>query len=238
MTTYGTLYGIGVGPGDPDLMTVKAVKTLAVVDRVFAASSTKNDASTALAIAQPHLAPKTDVVELGFPMTREQKELELAWTVNAQHVEAFLGTGQSAAFLTLGDPLLYSTFGYLLQTLTKKYPEIPVQIIPGVTSFQAAAARTKSILAESGQNLQVISGVCSEQKLRQLLNTSDNVVILKAYRNFPVIRKVLVELGLEKNSLLATRVGQDGEKIMTLDEAPEKPHYFSLILVKNLNHSA
>lgn len=233
MTKYGTLYGIGVGPGDPDLVTVGAVKVLAEVQRVFAAASTKNDNSVALTIARTHLSEGADVEELGFPMTQDQLELAEAWDANARQVVEFLQTGQDAAFLTLGDPLLYSTFGYLYKTIQTTYPDVPVRIIPGVTSFQAAAAKTGTILAESGENLQVISGVCGEDKLRRLVSSSDNVVILKAYRNFPVIRKVISELGLEDCSVLATRIGQEGEAIMKLRDVPEKPHYFSLLLVKN-----
>lgn len=237
MNIPGTLFGIGVGPGDPDLITVGAVKLLAGVERVYAASSTKNDTSTALEIAQPHLAAEVDVVRLGFPMTRDQDVLEQAWEENAKKVAQYLLSGKDAAFLTLGDPLLYSTFGYLFQTIRQSWPELPVKVIPGITSFQAAAAATGTVLTESGQNLQVISGVCGEKKLRKLLETSDNVVILKAYRNFPVIRKVLTELGLEHKSVLATRIGQAGEAVMKLSDAPEKPHYFSLILVKNTDRS-
>lgn len=231
MTTYGTLYGIGVGPGDPELMTVKAVKLLSRVRRVFAASSTKNDASIALAIASGHLSEDAVVEELGFPMTRDAKALAEAWERNANQVRLALETGEDAVFLTLGDPLLYSTFGYLLSTLRRSAPDILVRSIPGVTSFQAAASLTMNILAESGQGLHIVSGVCDENELRRQLQGADNVVILKAYRNLPCIKRVVSELGMLERSLLATRVGQEGESVVPLAEAPERPHYFSLVLI-------
>ncbi|MGE4506602.1 MAG: precorrin-2 C(20)-methyltransferase [Desulfovibrionaceae bacterium] len=232
MRKYGTLYGIGVGPGDPDLLTLKAVKTLARVGRVFTAASTKNEGSTAYDIAAPHIPAGCEVERLGFPMTRDEAALLAAWENNADRVAAYLESGRDAAFLTLGDSLLYSTFGYLLRTLGERHPAVPVVAVPGITSYQAAAARTATILVESGENLQIVSGVCDEAKLRTALHCADNLVILKAYRNLPMIRRVLAEAGLEQRSVFVTRVGQEGEQVVPLAEAPEKPHYFSLLLVK------
>ena len=233
MTRFGTLYGIGVGPGDPDLVTLKAVKILQQVDVVFAAASTKNEASLALSIASPHLRAGAQVVRLDFPMTRDQAVLDKAWRKNADTVAELLGQGKSAAFLTLGDPLTYSTFGYLLRTLNGLLAEIPVQVVPGVTSYQAAAAHTGRVLVESGENLAVVSGVASEEELERVLSTASSAVILKAYKNMPAIRRVLDRLGLASSAVFVTRLGHEGEAVYQgLDSAPEKPSYFSLILVR------
>ena len=233
MTRYGTLYGIGVGPGDPDLITLKAVKTLQTVDVVFAAASTKNEASLALSIARPHLRPDAEVVRLDFPMTRDQAVLDAAWRANADTVAAILAQGKSAAFLTLGDPLTYSTFGYLLRTLNGLLAEIPVAVVPGITSYQAAAAHTGRVLVESGESLAVVSGVAPEAELEAVLGAAQAAVILKAYKNMPAIRRVLDRLGLTKSATFVTRLGHEGEAVFaSLDEVPEKPSYFSLILVR------
>ncbi|MBI5518658.1 MAG: precorrin-2 C(20)-methyltransferase [Desulfovibrio sp.] len=233
MTRFGTLYGIGVGPGDPDLVTLKAVKILQKVDVVFAAASTKNEASLALSIARPHLRHGAQAVRLDFPMTRDQAVLDKAWRKNADIVAELLGQGKSAAFLTLGDPLTYSTFGYLLRTLNGLLAEIPVQVVPGVTSYQAAAAHTGRVLVESGENLAVVSGVASEEELERVLATASSAVILKAYKNMPAIRRVLDRLGLASSAVFVTRLGHEGEAVYQgLDEVPEKPSYFSLILVR------
>lgn len=233
MTRFGTLYGIGVGPGDPDLVTLKAVKILQQVDVVFAAASTKNEASLALSIASPHLRAGAQVVRLDFPMTRDQAVLDKAWRKNADTVAELLGQGKSAAFLTLGDPLTYSTFGYLLRTLNGLLAEIPVQVVPGVTSYQAAAAHTGRVLVESGENLAVVSGVASEEELERVLSTASSAVILKAYKNMPAIRRVLERLGLASSAVFVTRLGHEGEAVYQgLRAAPEKPSYFSLILVR------
>jgi precorrin-2/cobalt-factor-2 C20-methyltransferase len=233
MTRFGTLYGIGVGPGDPDLITLKAVKTLQKVDVVLAAASTKNEASLALSIASPHLREGAAVVRLDFPMTRDQAVLDKAWRANADTVSGILRQGKSAAFLTLGDPLTYSTFGYLLRTLNGLLAEIPVQVIPGITSYQAAAAHTGRVLVESGESLAVVSGVADEEELTRVLSGAQCAVILKAYKNMPVIKKVLANLGLTDASVFVTRLGHEGQEVIqSLDQVPEKPSYFSLILVR------
>ncbi len=233
MTTYGTLYGIGVGPGDPELITLKAVNTLKHVDVVLAAASTKNDFSLAQSIAAPHLREGVDIVRLNFPMTRDQAVLDAAWDANAEVVLGLLAQGRNAAFLTLGDPLTYSTFGYLLQTLNGRLRDIPMQIIPGITSYQAAAAHTGRVLVESGENLAVVSGVCAEEELERILSAADSAVILKAYKNMPVIRRVLTRLGLADCAVFVTRLGHEGQEVITsLDAVPDKPSYFSLVLVR------
>lgn len=233
MTRYGTLYGIGVGPGDPELITLKAVNALKGVDVVFAAASTKNDFSLAQGIAAPHLRPGTEVVRLDFPMTRDQEVLDAAWAANAATVAGILAQGRSAAFLTLGDPMTYSTFGYLLRTLNGLLAEIPVTVIPGVTSYQAAAAHTGRVLAESGESLTILSGVAPEEELEAALRVADSAVILKAYKTMPVLRRVLTRLGLAERAVFVTRLGHEGEEVITgLDNVPERPSYFSLLLVR------
>lgn len=230
--SYGTLYGIGVGPGDPDLITIKATKVLAKADIVIAASSTKNDYSTALSIAEPHLQRDVKVVHLGFPMTRDEKILLEAWETNAKVVAEFLKQGKNCAFLTLGDPLIYSTFGYLKRTLEAAYPELPMEVISGITSYQASAARTGTILCESGENLLLASGVRKTDDTKKLLQHVDNAVILKTYRNFAEIKELLADTNRDDSAIFISRLGMEGEIIArNLADAPEKPHYFSHLLM-------
>lgn len=233
MTTKGILYGIGVGPGDPELLTLKAVRALGEVDVIFAAASTKNDYSTAYSIAKPHLKDSARVEQLGFPMTKDQGELEAAWRMNAEVVAAVLNRGENAAFLTLGDPLTYSTYGYLQRTLLEMDPEVRLRAIPGITSFHAAASKIGLVLAESKESLLITSGVSDPDKLEAQLDAADNAVILKAYKNFEEIRGTLEKLRLSDKTVLVSRLGMDGESIlMDIKDAPSKPHYFSLALVK------
>ncbi len=238
MAKKGILYGIGVGPGDPELLTLKAVRILGEVDVIFAAASTKNDYSTAYSIAEPHLKKGVRVEHLGFPMTKDQDILEEAWQANAKVVAETLNKGENAAFLTLGDPLTYSTYGYLQRTLLAKDPSIRLQAIPGITSFHAAAAKIGLVLTESKESLLITSGVADQKKLEAQLDVADNAVILKAYKNFEDIRATLEKLRLGDKTVLVSRVGMDGETVlMDIKDAPETPHYFSLALIKKNSHT-
>ncbi|WP_027180543.1 precorrin-2 C(20)-methyltransferase [Maridesulfovibrio bastinii] len=232
MNKYGKLYGIGVGPGDPELLTVKAVKILAAVDVVLAAASTKNEYSRSLDIAMQYIGGNCEIIKVSYPMTRDKKILDRAWEENADLAAEFLKSGKNVAFLTLGDPLIYSTFGYMLRTISKSYPQFDVEIIPGITSYQAAAAETGTILVESGQNLLLTSGVADEAKFKQSMEQSDNVVILKAYRNFVELRGAVMALSDKYNSKFISRLGLDGEQIFDdISAVPEKTHYLSLMLL-------
>lgn len=228
----GHLYAIGVGPGDPDLLTLKAAKTLARVDIVFAASSTKNKNSLALDIARPHVCSTAHTVLLGFPMSQDEDLLRRAWTDNARQVLAELDQGRDAAFLTLGDPLLYSTFIYLLRTLRQMRPDLAVTIIPGITSFQAVAAATQTVLAENVQNLLIMPGIRAADDLRTGLNYADNAIVLKTYTNFACIREEVQKIRPQKHCVFASKVGMKDEFIThSLDEVPSKPAYLSLLLL-------
>jgi len=233
MKNKGILYGIGVGPGDPELLTLKAVRALGEVDVIFAAASTKNDYSTAYAIARPHLKENVRVIQLGFPMTKDKDKLEKAWKHNAEIVAEVLNKGQDAAFLTLGDPLTYSTYGYLQRTLLAHDPGTRLQAIPGITSFHAAASKIGLVLTESKESVLITSGVSDPDKLEAQLDVADNAVIMKAYKNFEEIRDILTRLRLDDKTVLVSRLGMDGESIlMDIKDAPATPHYFSLALVK------
>jgi len=233
VTMPGTLFALGAGPGDPELLTIKAARILGRVDAVFAASSSKNDYSVSLAIVQEHIGPEAGIIRLGFPMTRDKKALAAAWEENARTVADFLRSGRDAAFITLGDPSLYSTFGYLAPVLRSILPDANIEIVPGVTSFQAAAAKTGRILAEAGENLIVLSGIREEDDLKRALSVADNAVVMKAYRNFPAIKNALADLGLIDKTAFVSRLGHEGEIVCEkLSDAPEHPHYFSLCLVR------
>ena len=230
----GTLFGIGVGPGDPELLTVKAVRALEKVDVVFAACSTKNQYSHALSIAHPHLKNGVEIRFLGFPMTQDPQELEDAWAENARLTAEVLDAGKDAAFLTLGDPMVYSTFGYLLRTLRKQNGHYKIEIIPGVTSYQAAAARTETILAESCQNLVITSGVGRDDRLKEMLNRSDNMIIMKTYKDFDWIADTLEAEGLAEAATLISSCGHEDERVEkdVLKLRGQKLPYLSLMIVK------
>lgn len=229
----GTLYGIGVGPGDPDLITVRAVNILRRVSIVFAASSSKNEYSIARDIVREHLG-ETQIEQLPFPMTRDKKTLTEAWESNARRAIEVLETGTDAAFITLGDPLTYSTFSYLLRTMKRLAPHIKIVTVPGITSYQAAAAMSNMPIAEGEETVHLISGAKGGATLRKVIDSSENVVMLKTYKHFEDIYNTLEELGLLDHSVLFSRLGMDGESVVqdlrTLKG--KKMPYLSLLIVK------
>ncbi len=231
----GTLYGIGVGPGDPELLTLKAVKVLGGVAHIFAAASTKNDYSLALDIVSDYIRPGTPVDHLAFPMTFNRESMETAWQANCEKVVEVLRRGDNAAFLTIGDPLTFSTYIYLVRKVRAKLPEADIETIPGITSFQAAAACANVPLAEGEESFTVISGAKGGERLKDVVPVTDNVILLKAYRQFPQILEQVEQLGLKESCCFISRCGLEGqvvehdfEKMTQL----EQPHYLSLMIIK------
>lgn len=229
----GKLYGIGVGPGAPDLLTLRAAKVLGRVAVALAAASPRNDYSIALRTVRSHLRADAEIVRLEFPMTRERAVLREAWSVAAARTAEILRSGRDAAFLTIGDPLIYSTFGYLSRALRESAPELEVEIIPGITSFQAAAARTGATLCEGAESLLILPGINDAEELGRGLAAADNSVVLKAYRNFPAIREALRAAGRAHNAVFVSKVCLEDEMISRRIEAlPDVPPYLSLVLAK------
>ena len=230
--TQGILYGIGVGPGDPDFITLKAVNILGRVDMVFAASSSKNSHSQAVEIVKPHLKASVPIEMLSFPMTRDKKVMEAAWQDNAKAIIKEIEQGKNAAFITLGDCMTYSTYGYILKQIQKLAPHIEIISIPGVTSYQAAAARINTPLVEGEQSMVLLSGVTGGDKFRQLQDRADNVVFLKAYKNAGDIAAALDEAGMADKSVGIVKCGLDGEQIVRDINIfqKKKPDYWTLII--------
>ena len=231
----GTLYGIGVGPGDPDMITLKAVKILKKVDMIFAASSSKNKHSQAVNIAKTHIPDTAKVEMLPFPMTKDKSVAQKAWDEHARKIITLLEQGQDAAFVTLGDSMVYATYGYILQSIQKLAPHLKVVSIPGITSFQAAASRLNRPLVEGEESLLLLSGANGGDRLRQFAGKAENVAILKAYKKAEDIVSALDETGMMENSVAITSCGLPDEEVIedirTLEKKP--PEYWTLILAKD-----
>jgi precorrin-2/cobalt-factor-2 C20-methyltransferase len=230
----GTLFGISVGPGDPDLISMKAVKTLGKVDVIFAASSTKNHHSQAVHIARLYIPKSMPVTMLSFPMTKDRSVAKAAWRENARIILKALEQGKNAAFLTLGDALTYSTYGYVLQEIQELAPDQPVETIPGITSYQAAAARLNKVLVEGEESLLVVSGVNGGDRLRQFKCTPENVVFMKAYKHVDDIAATLEECDMIDTSVGICQCGRPDEEI--IDDVRElckrPPGYWTLVIAK------
>jgi precorrin-2/cobalt-factor-2 C20-methyltransferase len=233
MEINGKLFGVGVGPGDPELITVKAVRIIKEADIIFTAGSPKNDYSLAVEIAAPYIADGAKVVKLDFPMTKYKAEVEKAWLHNAGEIAKVLKQGEKAVFLTIGDPTTYSTFGYVLKKMECIMPEADIETIPGITSIHAAAARLNRILVEAEESLLITSGAYGGDQLRNIGNI-ENIAIVKAYKNIKVINCVLKDTGFDKRSIAVSNCGRENEEIIEDLDAIEKrdPDYWTLILAR------
>lgn len=231
MENIGKLFGVGVGPGDPELITVKAVRVIQEADIIFTAASTKNKYSLAVEIASPYISSSARIEKLSFPMTKDVKEVETAWIHNAKQIAKSLKQGKNAVFLTLGDPTTYSTFGYILKKMDCIMPEADIETIPGITSFHAASARLNRILVEGEESLLVTSGAFGGDRIRHI-DGVENVAIVKAYKNIKDINKALKETGLSKKCVAVSKCGRENEQIIENIDALEKrtPDYWTLIL--------
>lgn len=234
----GTLYGIGVGPGDPELIPMKAVRVLGEVDLVFTAASTKNDYSLAVEIVREHIPAQTPIEQLDFPMSKEQAVMAAAWCRHAERIASVLSEGKNAAFLTLGDPLTYSTFGYVVRHLKADWPQLKIVTVPGITSYQAAAAAINQPLVEGEESLVIMSGVHGGERLLEMGGAPENVVFMKAYRNVEGICYALKQTGMEQDSVAVSNCSRKDEKIYrdlcSLEQ--QQPNYWTLIIAKRKGH--
>jgi precorrin-2/cobalt-factor-2 C20-methyltransferase len=230
----GILYGLGVGPGDPELITLKAARVLNAADVVFAAASTKNSFSLALSIARPHIPDTTQICILAFPMNRDELERQNAWRRHAHTIIDEVRQGKKAAFITLGDVMTYSTFGYVLAWFRQLAPDLPVVSIPGITSYQAAAACLNRPLVEGEESLLVTSGAKGGNRLREMTAKPDCVVFLKAYRNVDDIADAIEEAGGYSPATAVAHCGLEQQEVINdiRQLSDRRPNYWTLILAK------
>ena len=233
----GKFYGIGVGPGDPELLTVKAVRVLAGAGVVCVPRSGPARESLALQAARPYLPAGYETLQLSFPMSRNRSVLEESWRAAGEEVATRVAAGLVVVFLTLGDPLMYSTYGYLLRYLKMHYPGLERETIPGITSFGAAAAAAGEPLAEGEESLVVLPCAYGLETVERALDTFDNVVLLKVHRRLPELTGLLEARGLLDHAFLASRVGQPDQFLSgdLKSLTGESAGYMSLIIVKGGN---
>lgn len=236
----GMLYGVGVGPGAPDLLTLRAQRILRT-SPVICLPASVHGLSYAGSIIE-HLLDheRQEVLLVQFPMQRDPVLALPAREQAATKVLERLHAGLDVAFATEGDPLLYSTFGYLLETVKRCSPEIPVEVVPGVSSITAAAASACLSLAAWDERVAVIPAVHSLHRtgsgdLRQVLQLFDTVVLLKVHTVFDALLDVLEELDLAQHAVFVRRCSTDREEIVFDLTCLRKQRldYFSLVIVRN-----
>lgn len=234
--TLGTLYGIGIGPGDPDLITVKGANLLRRCRHVFVPKARTAADSLALSIAGRHVQSEAAVHELVFPMTTDGVELETRWRESARQVAAVLQRGDDACYLTLGDPFLYSTYIYLLRALRQELPGACVITVPGVTAFSAAAALAGFPVGEAKKPVTIVPTSDDLEQVRRALAGGGTVVLMKIGKRLREILNVLEESGVIARSVLVSRVGLPEERLETdlrrLKESGTEAEYLAVILVQ------
>lgn len=233
----GNFYGIGVGPGDRELITIKAVRVIKSVDCIFAPKADSKKSSLALDIVRDVCVGKR-IVEQVYPMTMDKTKLESAWMSSAKEIEKEIKAGNNVAYLTIGDPLTFSTYCYLLQQLAKLIPSHNIHTIPGITSYNAAASLANYPLIEQNEKLAIIPVSMEITELRHILNSFDTVILMKVAKKLDDVIELLEEMKLIDNSLFASYIGFDNEFI-TRDIASLKGSgrgYLSIIIVRKSTH--
>ena len=223
----GILYGIGVGPGDPELMTLKAVRLIEEND-VIAVPGEKKEETTAYRIAKPAVKniDEKEFLELPMPMTKDREKLEASYSSAAKRIMEYLAAGRNVVFLTLGDPTVYATYMYVHQKV--EAAGYQTKIVSGITSFCAAAARLNISLSERSEMLHVIP---SSYQIEEALKLSGTKVLMKAGRKIGEVKEKLMQLDCPV--VMVENCGMENEKIYrSAEEIDEAAGYYSLIIVK------
>ena len=225
-----TFYGIGVGPGDPELLTLKAVSRLKSLDILLVPKGKKDGHSEALEIARPHLSLDTKIIERHFPMTSSITEMAIAIDPISAEIETLVKEGLKVGFITLGDPMLYSTYIYLLKRLKGK---IAIETICGVSSFSSMASGFNRPLVEGDTPLLIYPCAGSLDELEKNLIGHDSLVLMKVYRSFEDVKKLINKHQLDKYSLVVSDFSKPNQKSFSNinDASFEDISYFTTILI-------
>ena len=224
-----------VRPGDPRLLTVRAAGLLRESPVICAPRAGDDSESFALSIVSDYVDPaRQKVLTAVFPMSMDKAVLDRAWSAAAGSVADELKDGRDVAFLTLGDPSLYSTYSYILAKVRERLPEVESETVPGVSSISLAAARAGVDLALGQERLAVMPMGRDMEVIRKVLTDFDCMVLMKVTRNFDRLVGLLEDMGLLKNAVYVSRCGTDRERIIRdLKSINENElDYLSLVIVK------
>jgi precorrin-2/cobalt-factor-2 C20-methyltransferase len=224
----GKLYGLGVGPGDPELLTLKALRILRGCF-VVAYPQPDDGPSFARSIAAPHLTAEQLEIPIIIPMDVSRDPAQSVYKQAAEMIAHHLDAGSDVAVLCEGDPFFYGSFMYLYRHLVGRYP---CEIVPGVSSLMASSAAFGRPLSARNDVLTIIPGPLPDAEMRARIEASDAIAIMKLGRHFGRVRALLREMGLEQTSGYCERVSLENQKVMPLSEVnSETAPYFSMILI-------
>lgn len=228
----GKFYGIGVGPGDPDLITLKGVKVLNKVDIVISPESVKGKGSIAFNIAEEHLGEDIEILKLTFPMTYDEEILNDIWNNNAEIILEKLNEGKNIAFLTLGDPMVYSTYMYMLNALKNK--NVEVETIPGITSFCATASQTNIPISKGDETICILPLRKGCENLDYVLDNFDNIIVMKPSHDNKLLAQKLTQKKLDNKFVMVSKCGTNEQEITyDIDRLKnDKVPYLSTVIIK------
>jgi len=235
----GKLYVIGVGPGDPELLTLKAVRILKEVSCIVVPKGREEGSSLALSIVQKAIIlDGKEIIEAWFPMKKTVQregpnELDAKWNETVETVTGGLKKGIDAAFVTIGDPAVYSTFFYLYDKLLERNPLLAIEMVPGISSINAAAARAGMSLGLGNDRIAILPANYAES-LKETLEQFDTVVLMKVHTVFDSVIKTLKGMDLVEKATYISRAGMEDERIIRDIRQVKKEDlsYFSLVIVR------
>jgi precorrin-2/cobalt-factor-2 C20-methyltransferase len=230
----GTLYGLGVGPGDPELITVKAFRRLKESPVIAYPKKQRGSKSYAHKIIDVYFQPEEkEMLGLVFPMTKDPDILDRKWSETLELVWEKVQEGKDVAFVTEGDPLLYSTFIHMMRLMRERHPEVPIEIVPGISSFNGAASRLGIALADGDDHIAIVPARDDYETMKKVIQENDCVIFIKVAKVIDVMLHVLRDLDLLHKASVVTKVTSDEEIIWNaadLDGA--ELEYLTLMVVR------
>jgi precorrin-2/cobalt-factor-2 C20-methyltransferase len=230
----GTLYGLGVGPGDPELITVKAFRRLKESPVIAYPKKQRGSKSYAHKIIDVYVQPEEkEMLGLVFPMTKDPDILEKKWTETVEQVWEKVQQGKDVAFVTEGDPLLYSTFIHMMRLMQERHPEVPIEVVPGISSFNGAASRLGIALADGDDHISIVPARDDYETMKKVIQENDCVIFIKVAKVIDVMLDVLRELDLLHKASVVTKVTSDEEIIWNAAELDgAELEYLTLMVVR------
>jgi precorrin-2/cobalt-factor-2 C20-methyltransferase len=235
------LYCVGCGPGDPDLLTLKAINIIKNAEVIYTPTARENKPSVALSIVEKFLTKKTEIRQLVFPMVKDYEKLREYWKTNAKEIADAVRNGKKAVYLTVGDPSLYSTWIYIHKEMCKNYRDIEIDIVPGITSIFSFSAEIKTPIGEGEEIIGIIPACYNLDRLKIAAECCDTLVFLKDGRYFNNVIDILMKSSFPEDSdvFIAEDVSTDNETLQKrklVDVAKNKNEnndkYFSIMIAK------
>jgi precorrin-2/cobalt-factor-2 C20-methyltransferase len=230
----GTLFGLGVGPGDPELITVKAFRRLQESPVIAYPKKLKGSKSYAHRIVEVYINPaEKEMLGLVFPMTKDEDTLRTEWTKSVEAIYSYLVQGKDVAFVTEGDPMLFSTFIHLMNLMKSMYPDVPIETVAGISSFNGSVNRLGIALADGDDQVAMIPATEDMEEMRRVIEDHDAIVFIKVAKVIDAMLDLLEEMNLLEKAHVVTKVTSDEEVIWKINELRgAELNYLSCMVVR------